>query len=172
MNIFNGSLFEPTDSGEGDHVATPTECATPTPLDEPKPKVDARVEVGRLFKQLKSGKQDTQQQQQQQQQQQPKPFPATTVTPAAKKADKRAWPKPLYMQLGPWVSETPSEDFLVAMCRDVMTELDVGGKLLKFCCNLPIVTSLVGGAAFASSAEIGGEGAEGGDIGIAPFIKR
>lgn len=153
-------------------MTTPTECTTPTPLDEPRPKVDPRVEVGRLFKQLKQlklGKQDTQQQQ-------PKPFPATPVT-LAKKADKWAWQKPLYMQLGvggPWVHETLSEGFLVAMCRDVMTELDVGGKLLKFCCDLPIVTSLVGGAAFAPSAEVSGkeEGAEGGDPGIAPFIRR
>lgn len=65
--------------------------------------------------------------------------------------------------------EFPVEDSLVALCRRVMEEMDVGNKLLKFCCDLPILLNLSrGGNAFAPSAASASEG----DPGIAPLIER
>lgn len=149
---------DPTD---GPRIATPTGPNTPTPLpadDDPKPKVDPKAEVSKLMKQLRSRKQDI-----------TKPFPVPSTPP--KKVEKKVWMKSLFAQSGPWTPEVPGEDPLVAMCRDVMEEMEVGNRLLRFCCELPILLNLSrGGNAFASSGDGGSTGE--GDPGIAPLINR
>lgn len=160
--MFVSSNVTTADSTDSPHIATPTGPDTPTLLsadDDPKPKVDPRAEVSRLMKQLRSGKQDIT----------PKPFPVPSTPP--KKVEKKAWRKSLFVKSGPWTPEVPEEDPLVTVCRDVMEEMGVGNRLLKFCCELPILLNLSrGGNAFASSSDVGST--EEGDPGIAPLIKR
>lgn len=164
----HGILQLPTDSTDGPHVATPTGPDTPTPLladDDPKPKVDQKAEVSRLLKQLRSGKQDVL----------PKSsFPAPSTPP--KKVEKKAWKKSLFSQSGfgnSWTPELPGEDPLVAVCREVIEEMDVGNRLLKFCCDLPVLLQLSrSGDVFATSSADGTGGADEGDAGTAALINR
>ena len=180
-----------TDVSEADQAATPTGSTTPTPLtddEKVKSKVDSRAEVSRLFRQLKQGSQDAQ----------TKP-PAVTpaavtatpivVAPAPKKAEKKPWKKPLFTPTrfrGLWTPEAPAEEAVVSMCRGVVEEMEVGGKLLQFCWKLDVFVKLFGGAGngflpqvaeSASSSSKGsgveeGQGGGAGETGVAAIIKK
>lgn len=120
--------------------------------------------MNKLFKQLKSGKQDVQS----------KSFPIPSTPP--KKAEKKMWQKPLFAQSGfggPWTPQIPSEEAFVSLCKEIVDEMDVGSKLLGFCWKLDVFQTLCrGGNAFAQLAEETREGSEEGDSGIAPLIRR
>lgn len=80
---------------------------------------------------------------------------------------------------GPRAPEPPSEreEVLVSVCRGIVEEMEVGGKLLQFCWELDVFQRLFGGgSSFVPSADAsGGSGAEGteeGESGVAPIIRK
>ena len=162
---------------EVDYAATPTNSGTPILTlirgddeEEVKSKVDSRAEVNRLFQLLKTEAKP--------QDSQPKPPFAVPTTPP-KKAEKRAWRKPLFQPGfgGPWLSpppEAPSEDPLVTVCRGVVDEMDIGNELLQFCWNLPVIQELSRAQTVFPPQPAMTKDANGdeGEAGIAPLIKR
>ena len=176
-------------------MATPTDSTTPTPLaneDEVKSKVDSRAEVSKLFQQLKSGNKQ-QHQHQTDVQSKPLPFPvppAAAVPPPPRKAEKKAWRKPLFAPArfgGPWSGsggggggggggEVSAEEVLGSVCREVVEEMEVGKRLLKFCWELEVFQKLFaagnGGALGPLVDTTGEESGDEGESGLAPVIKK